>query len=81
MSGSKEPPHLPEIVDEAGDSPSWLPLVGLALLCVLALGLAARQAIGPSDEQPKPAVEADAGAAAAPAAGDDAKPAAPRPSE
>lgn len=32
MSGSaNHPPELPEISDEAGDTPSWVPRLGLAL--------------------------------------------------
>lgn len=48
MSESKDPPDLPQIVDEAADSPSWLPLVGLALLCAVALLISVSQALAPS---------------------------------
>jgi len=65
MSGSTEPPHLPVVVDEAGDSPRWVPLLGLAILCALALLVAARQAIG-HDEKAETAIAADGGTAAQP---------------
>ncbi|MBN1654219.1 MAG: hypothetical protein JXA30_10645 [Deltaproteobacteria bacterium] len=53
MSESTTPPGLPRIVDEAGDSPAWLPLVGLALLAVLALLFIVSQAQGPSEATPR----------------------------
>lgn len=31
------PPTLPQVKDEAGDSPTWLPFTGLALLALIAL--------------------------------------------
>jgi hypothetical protein len=45
MSHSKEPPHLPDVVDEAGASPGWVPLLGIGLLCLAALVVALRQAV------------------------------------
>jgi len=30
-------PTLPQVTDEAGDSPTWLPFTGLALLALMAL--------------------------------------------
>jgi hypothetical protein len=36
MSHSKSPPSLPQIVDEAGDSPRWLPLLGAFVFALLA---------------------------------------------
>jgi hypothetical protein len=74
MSHSNEPPGLPVIVDEAGDTPSWVPLVGLALAVAVALLIAGRQAFGfGAHEEPAKQGVADAGTAEeAPAA--DAKP-------
>lgn len=70
MSGSKEPPHLPDVVDEAGASPSWVPLLGIGLLCLVALLVALRQANIELTPPPAPAAEvADGGTAGA---GDDA---------
>lgn len=57
MSESNLPPQLPEIVDEAGDSPTWLPAVGLALLAFIALLFVVVQAQGPDDETEPQAVE------------------------
>ncbi len=31
MSHAPTPPELPEVTDEAGDTPSWVPLLGVAL--------------------------------------------------
>lgn len=65
MSGSKQPPHLPEVVDEAGETPRWVPWLGLGLLGVFALLLVARQVTSASGElpgagEPAAAVEAEA---------------------
>jgi hypothetical protein len=82
MSHSKDPPQLPKVVDEAGASPGWVPLLGLGLLCAVALVIALRQAVAELMPPPPPAAaviadggmpepdEADEGdeAAAAPAA-------------
>ena len=38
MSHAHTPPELPEITDEAGDTPSWVPMLGAALF-VLAVAL------------------------------------------
>jgi hypothetical protein len=54
MSHSKSPPSLPTIVDEAGDSPSWVPILGIVLFAVGALLAAARMATQ-SDERAQPA--------------------------
>jgi len=43
MTESKEPPRLPEIVDEAGPTPRWVPWLGLGLLCAVVLLLVARE--------------------------------------
>lgn len=37
MSQSKAPPTLPEFVDEAGDTPAWVPTLGAVLFGVIAL--------------------------------------------
>ena len=64
MSASKEPPHLPDVVDEAGESPGWIPLMGLGLLCLVALLVALNQAVG-KDEPAAAAAGADGGVAGA----------------
>lgn len=38
-------PGLPEIHDEAADTPMWLPMLGLAIFAVVALFLITRAAI------------------------------------
>ncbi|MET0386345.1 MAG: hypothetical protein ABW321_10325 [Polyangiales bacterium] len=63
MAHSKDPPSLPKVVDEAGDTPSWVPALGLALFALLALLFAARYATSddpkaksaPSEEKAAPA--------------------------
>jgi len=45
MSHPKTPPSLPTIVDEAGDSPNWVPALGLLLFVLFALVMAARVAL------------------------------------
>ncbi len=57
MSESTTPPQLPEIVDEAGDSSMWLPVVGLALLAFIALLFVVGQAHGPDEDTEPQAVE------------------------
>lgn len=62
------PPGLPEIIDEAGDSSKWLPVLGIALFSLIAVVFVARTQM--ADEAPA-AAEApadDAPADAAPAA-------------
>lgn len=65
MSASKDPPHLPDVVDEAGDSPGWVPLLGLGLLCLVALLIAFRQATGAGEPPTDAAAVADGGVAGA----------------
>jgi hypothetical protein len=40
MGHAHTPPELPEITDEAGDSPKWLPGLGLALFVLAAVSIA-----------------------------------------
>jgi hypothetical protein len=35
MSHAHTPPELPEVTDEAGDTPSWIPLLGIALFVLM----------------------------------------------
>jgi F0F1-type ATP synthase assembly protein I len=55
MSESKEPPRLPDIVDEAADSPPWLPWIGFAVIGILAFLLIGRQAMDSARGAAKPA--------------------------
>jgi hypothetical protein len=34
MGHANTPPQLPEVIDEAGNTPGWVPLLGLILLLV-----------------------------------------------
>lgn len=86
-AGSKEPPHLPTVVDEAGASPAWVPWLGLGLLCAVALFVALRQAIVELSPPPAAAAAvadggtAGAGDQAAVAAKPSAAPAAAKPAD
>lgn len=35
MGHANTPPQIPEVTDEAGDSPKWLPMLGVAVLAAL----------------------------------------------
>jgi hypothetical protein len=37
MSHAHTPPELPDVTDEAGDTPSWVPMLGLVIF-VLSVG-------------------------------------------
>jgi hypothetical protein len=68
MSHAKSPPTLPTIVDEAADTPSWVPALGLALFALLTMVIAVRIAWNDSREPPvqeQPAVEPAAAPAVA----------------
>ena len=66
-----KPPGLPEIRDEAGDSPKWLPLVGLGVLLALA-GIFGMEVWRGRRAEAEQARAAAAAAAAAQPAADDA---------
>jgi hypothetical protein len=59
MSHDKDPPSLPNVVDEAGDTPTWVPVLGLVLLALVAMATAARLAINEHVPQPQAAEAAD----------------------
>ena len=77
MSESKDPPRLPEIVDEAGQTPSWVPWLGFVLLLVFMVFVGASQ-VHPAPKPEEPAAAEPAAEEAAPAA---AVPEAPKPAE
>lgn len=79
MSESKEPPRLPDVVDEAGPSPRWLPWLGVGLFCLVAALIAARQVVSDraaAGDEPAEVAASDQGAAGA-AAAPEAKPGGP----
>jgi hypothetical protein len=57
MGHAHTPPELPEITDEAGDSPKWLPWLGVALF---ALGIGCVALCHGSHGDETGAAEADA---------------------
>lgn len=67
MSHAKTPPTLPTIVDEAGDSPNWVPVLGLALFAIVSL-LAAIRSYGEESAQQHTDEAAQVAAPEAPAA-------------
>jgi hypothetical protein len=60
MSDHKHAPGLPAIVDEAPDTPGWVPALGLGLFAVIAIAVAIRLAWMDAN----PPVAADAAQAA-----------------
>jgi hypothetical protein len=40
---------LPTIVDEAGDTPTWVPVLGVALLALVAIVVVARSQMKPDE--------------------------------
>lgn len=61
------PPGLPEITDEAGNTPTWVPLTGIALFALVGILIVARlQTDAPAADAPT--TDAAADAADAPAA-------------
>lgn len=61
MSHDKNGPSLPEIVDEAPDTPSWVPALGLGLFALLTIFFAVRLAW--NEANPKPEAGAEQAAA------------------
>ena len=58
MSHDQHAPRLPEIKDEAADTPAWVPALGLGLFALIAIVIAVRLAY--TEANP---VALDAGAA------------------
>jgi len=58
------PPGLPEIQDEAADTPMWVPVLGLGLFVLVALWLVISSALDDAEVAEVPSVEATAEAAA-----------------
>lgn len=69
-----EPPRLPDIRDEAADTPNWVPLVGLALLTLAVLYFGIRGSIAPASPAE---TDAEVAAEAAPDTEATPEPAAP----
>ena len=65
MGHAETPPQLPEVTDEAGNTPRWVPLLGAGLfaLAILAIVLHHAGAAGnEGDAEPEAAPEAEAAA-------------------
>lgn len=60
-------PGLPEIHDEAADTPMWIPMLGLALFALLALFLIVRAAVADASAELEATTGEEAAAAEAPA--------------
>jgi hypothetical protein len=65
MSHANTPPTLPTVVDEAGDSPTWVPVLGLALFALVGLLVAIRLAGEESTQRAEDTVQLEAPAVAA----------------
>lgn len=53
-SHPKTPPTLPTVVDEAGETPTWVPALGVGLFALVALVLAVQLAWRDSQDAPQP---------------------------
>lgn len=62
--GPQPPPGLPEIQDEAADTPMWVPALGLGLFVLVALYLVISSAFAEPEAEAAPAIEPPAAAAA-----------------
>ena len=71
-------PQLPTVVDEAGDSPKWLPWLGIGLFCLIVFLVAGKRAL---PEAPDTDAAAEEPTAAEQAGVEGAKPAAERAAE
>jgi hypothetical protein len=60
MSHDKRGPSLPKIVDEAPDTPGWVPALGLGLFALVAIVLAIRLAWMEANPTPEDAAQAAA---------------------
>jgi hypothetical protein len=67
-SHPKSAPTLPKVVDEAGDTPGWVPALGVGLFALAALLIVVRFAWVDSSATPKAAPPAVAEAPSAPSA-------------
>lgn len=65
-------PRIPEVVDEAGPSPTWLPWLGLGLLCLALLAVAGRDVLAKraGDDAAEPTAAEQAGIEGEKPAGD-----------
>jgi len=60
------PPVLPTIVDEAGDTPTWVPILGVALFALVAIVFVARSQMATEVPATPEAAEAPTAPAATP---------------
>jgi hypothetical protein len=72
-------PHVPPVVDEAANTPSWVPLIGLLLLALAGLWLVYRVATAEDDKPPAEIVPEGEAAEGAAAGDENAGPNAPAP--
>lgn len=57
MGHANTPPQLPEIHDEAGDTPGWVPVLGVLLFVAAAAAIVVRHSVKDADEGPDNAAE------------------------
>jgi hypothetical protein len=53
-SHPKTPPTLPTVVDEAGETPGWVPALGIGLFALVALLIAVQLASHDAEKAPQP---------------------------
>jgi hypothetical protein len=53
-SHPKTPPTLPTVVDEAGETPGWVPALGIGLFALVALLIAVQLASSDAEKAPQP---------------------------
>jgi hypothetical protein len=60
MGHAHTPPQLPEVTDEAGNSPGWLPWLGIGLFVLAVIGITVSHRSSEAEEAPSddPAAEA-----------------------
>ena len=63
MGHAETPPQLPEVTDEAGNTPRWVPLLGAGLFALAILAIVLHHsgaAVNEGDAESEPAAEAAA---------------------
>ena len=60
MGHAETPPQLPEVTDEAGNTPRWVPLLGAGLFALAILAIVLHHSGNNGDAEPEAAAEAAA---------------------
>lgn len=57
MGHAETPPQLPEVTDEAGNTPRWVPLLGLVLFLASVAAIVVCHGACSADQQPDAAAD------------------------